>query len=159
VCSKGCNQLVKVSKVTGDASHGGGDTNREADKFDLVVCQADKRVICAGRKKTADDASETSECVQEKQVKPMAICKFSVALWNMGGTCIANHVHGETSPQCAALARKTRKQHKGMVQGIMKECRKATVYDDDVCDQNPDDDTCKQAARERDYCSRLAMSF
>lgn len=178
VCSKGCNQLVKVSKSTSGASDvfsGGGASNHEAAKFDLVVCQADKRVLCEGRKNvvggetmpggsmgntTAADVNEgSSKCAQEKQVRPMVVCNFSVPLWNLGGTCIANHVYKEKSPQCATLAKKSPKVRKDIVQGILKDCRMATKYDDERCNKNPNDATCKQTARERDYCSRLAMSF
>lgn len=155
VCSKGCNQLVKVTKATKHTTMGGGDSSSEADKFNLMVCRADKRVICAGRKKAANDKGdqvEQSECAQEKTVQPVAICNFSVDLWNLGGTCIANHLHNEKYPQCP-------EKSDTAVEAIASQCRKATEVDYDLCKKTPSDSICKKVAQERDYCTRLAMSF
>ena len=47
VCSKGCNQLIKVDK-TGKLGATHGSDNSQTDGFELVVCQADKRIVCEG---------------------------------------------------------------------------------------------------------------
>jgi len=141
---------------------GGGDDKIEAQKYSMVVCQADKRVICAGRKKADGGAGkevEQSECAQEKKVEPVALCSFSVALWNLGGTCIANHLYGDEHPQCHTLAQESLDNKQSAKQDILKGCRKATEFDADQCEKKPDLDNCKKAALERDYCTRLAMSF
>ena len=51
MCSKGCNQLIKVDKGDdkGDTlapTH--GSDNAQTAGFELVVCQADKRIVCEG---------------------------------------------------------------------------------------------------------------
>ena len=47
MCSKGCNQLIKVDK-TGKLGATHGSDNSQTDGFELVVCQADKRIVCEG---------------------------------------------------------------------------------------------------------------
>ena len=32
-----------------------------------------------------------------KEVKPIVRCNYSGALWNLGGTCIADHVHKDSN--------------------------------------------------------------
>jgi len=162
VCSKGCNLLVKVSKDT--ITMGGGDSAHEKDKFSLVVCQADKRIVCEGRKSAGSRAghkedgegvgnSADSQCMQNKTVAPVAVCNFAVPLWNLGGTCISNHVHKEEFPHCPNKTRSS------AVESIVTECRKPTEYNGKLCTKDPGHKTCKQVEQERDYCTRLAMSY
>jgi hypothetical protein len=94
VCTKGCNRLLKVLK--------NNTARTESDMFDLVVCQADKQVAC--------DPSEAGGSIKQKSANAcrvkatfvaQTVCTFSPELWNLGGTCIKNHVHGDKHPQCA----------------------------------------------------------
>lgn len=148
VCSKGCNILVKAERTTTQSSDA---TDIDAQKFELVVCQADKVVVCPA------SASGQKECTSEKEVKPVALCSFSNALWNLGGTCIANHVHGDEFPQCPDAS----------VPGVQlalaaidTQCRMPKDVDE-VCGGGTDmeNEECKDAVKEREYCTRLAMSY
>jgi hypothetical protein len=96
VCSKGCNQLLKVLKNK--------DATTEGDMFDMYTCQADKRIICDPVKSSAKNSKKNSyglTCRAEATFKARAVCSFSNKLWNLGATCIANHATGEKYPQCS----------------------------------------------------------
>jgi hypothetical protein len=99
VCTKGCNQMLKVSKDFG--SKGPPKTQKESDLFDILVCQSDKRVVCDNGCPTRRKPNGKCQCQTQKWVKGVAICPFSAELWNLGGTCIANNVHKDTpAPNC-----------------------------------------------------------
>jgi len=50
-----------------------------------------------------EDEDGRERCKTAKTVVPVAICNgFYSDLWNAGGTCIANHVHKDSTPQCPA---------------------------------------------------------
>ena len=126
--------------------------------FDLVVCQADKQVVCdpseaggSGKQKSANTCrvkatsaaqAMREQCGQQKnacRVKAtflaQAVCTFSPELWNLGGTCIKNHVHGDKHPQCADNADKKlihRLSHKRKGNTISI-CRRATDADHKFC--------------------------
>ena len=134
--------MVKVAKPAEQRSR---DSHLEADKFNLVVCQTDKRVICEGAKPT-DKGNRM--CAQEKRVVPVAVCNFSLPLWNLGGTCIAHHLRNEKSPHCREADTDYQQQQLlRAVESIAHECHNITTWN------------ATQAAREREYCTRLAMSF
>jgi len=57
----------------------------------------------------------------------MAVCPFSPELWNLGATCITNHVEGETYPQCPDGASEK------MIVSIKSKCREAKTEDDPKC--------------------------
>ena len=147
VCSKGCNQLVKVSKITSEVTLSSATIN-EAHMFSLVVCQANKQVVCNGR------TGDQSVCSQQKTVAPVALCNFTVSLWNIGGTCIANHLYGEKFPQCPNKTRST------AVESIPGQCRNATEVSKEIdCQETPNEKSCAAMKAERTYCTRIAMSF
>ena len=81
-----------------------------------------------------------SSCKVYATFQARAICSFSNALWNLGATCITNHVEGEKYPVCPDDASKE------IVDSIKG--RGATVA------------TCKKASEEDDAkCSRLGMTY
>jgi len=92
VCTKGCNRLLKVMKAHNT------EAQTEEEMFDIVACQADKRVIC---EPTANaTAGFQNPCRMSASFKARALCPFSPSLWNLGSTCITNHVRGDKYPQC-----------------------------------------------------------
>jgi hypothetical protein len=136
VCTKGCNLLVKASKDRSDISLLGAaskdESMPEAHLFDLVVCQAEKRVVCEGWR----PGSTGKQCSQDTKVAPVAVCNFTVGLWGLGGTCIDNHLSGLKFPNCpqGKLAE--------AIPSITKLCSKASSEE-----------------VETNRCMRLAMSF
>lgn len=90
VCSKGCHQLIKASKPINSthkarvATGAGTDDDIEAKTSNIVVCQAEKQVVCPGIPDGQTQASSV-ECRAWKEVKPVAVCNFSVGIWNLGG--------------------------------------------------------------------------
>jgi len=70
--------------------------NAEAGVATMVVCQSDKRVTCDPNKPNALGHI----CQVQKSVKATAICKFDSDVWNLGGTCISNHVHALKTKIC-----------------------------------------------------------
>ena len=145
VCTKGCNRILKDVKNQ--------KAKTESEMYDIVTCQADKQVICepakdlghpVGNTTRADveDLGEWDEtgsgrsgratmapnpCRAASSFKAGAVCSFSTALWNLGPTCIVNHVEGEKYPQCPDGA-----NPKGIA-SIKKSCRAATEADDEKC--------------------------
>ena len=96
VCSKGCNRVLKVANPEAPAG-----ATAESELFNMVVCQADKRVICAPHaNSTLAKAGATGQCNSTATFKPRALCSFDVDVWNLGPTCIANTVHGDKHAQC-----------------------------------------------------------
>jgi len=113
ICSKGCNRLLKTLK----------DPNAkvEKDMFDIITCQANKRIIC-------DPAGKSrSSCKMTSSFAAMAICPFSSELWNLGATCISNHVEGEKYPQCPDGTSKE------TIVRIKAACKEASQGDDAKC--------------------------
>jgi hypothetical protein len=93
VCSKGCNQLLKVDKdFEGSAPP---VTTDESLLYDMVVCQADKRVICD------PSATNATSCSTHSSVKAVARCNFQADAWDLGGTCIASYIHNLPGSACA----------------------------------------------------------
>jgi len=123
----------------------------EAALFDIVVCQADKQVVCGGMSNSS--SSMEMHCNQTKEVVPVAVCNFSVGLWNLGGTCINNHLDGLQFPNCPDGPRAK------AISSIQNNCRNATQVDQRVCHANPESKDCKIAEVERLSCMRLAMSY
>lgn len=67
MCSKGCNQLIKIDK-SGTTF---GSNNAQSDGSLLAVCQADKRIVCEGSTHSSlrEAATQsTRQCTQEKEV-------------------------------------------------------------------------------------------
>jgi len=91
--------MLKVPSVTPPKQR---KTNSEKNGsiFDIVVCQADKRIICSAARKRGRRGTAVSQCQTWKKVVPVARCKFSPDLWNAGATCLANHVWNDKMPQC-----------------------------------------------------------
>ena len=56
-----------------------------------------------------------------------AMCPFSSDLWNLGATCIKNHVHGDKYPQCDDGA------NVKLISSIRTVCRNATDADNQFC--------------------------
>jgi hypothetical protein len=98
--------MLKVLKST-PKNATAGKALKDADLYDIVVCQVDWRVLC-----------EKGGCETTKSVVPMARCGFNNAVWNSGPTCIANHLHGDKHPQCPDTTAQS-------IQGVIKtHCRK-----------------------------------
>ena len=128
---QGCNQLVKVSKDDPSEADQSGHAV-DGNRFNVVVCQNDKRIICAGQQ--GDAAEKETSCESDKTVAAMAVCNFTVGLWNLGGTCIVNHLFGDANPNCPNNTLSP------AVESIAGQCRHATGDD-------------------HRSCTRLAMSF
>jgi len=113
ICTKGCNRLLKSLKSK--------EATREREMYDIVTCQADKQVIC-------DPAGESeSSCRMESSYKAQAVCSFSPEIWNLGATCITNHVEGEKYPQCPdGTSAKS-------IASIKANCKEASEGDDVKC--------------------------
>jgi len=173
VCSKGCNQQIKVDK-TGKLGPTHGSDNSQTDGFELVVCQADKRIVCEGDKSRHDRLGEATSagqdsrsCTQEKEVVPVAICNFTVPLWNLGGTCISNMLDGLEFPNCPD---KTSLRYQAVGKNdievsafISQQCRNATDAQMVDCSSSSldaaDQALCDASKVEIAHCTRLAMSY
>jgi len=147
VCTKGCNRILKALKNK--------NAKTESQMYDIVTCQADKQVICEpaggastggnGRQEDLGEWDQTESgrrggamapnpCRASSSFKAGAVCPFSTDLWNLGPTCIVNHVEGEKHPQCPDQVSEK------VIATIKKSCRAATEEEDRKC-------------------SRLGMSF
>jgi len=116
VCSKGCNQLAKVMRNP--------EASTEAEMYDLAVCQNDKRIVCSPK------VDGTGGCSTQSAVKTTVVCRFSMDLWNLGPTCIANHMHKSDFPDCP----------EGREAAILSinnpgTCRLANTTDDGLCER------------------------
>lgn len=99
VCSKGCNQMLKVDKDFSTTPR--PDTKDESKLFDMVVCQADKRVLCDSNMATAASTFKAkSTCEEEKSIKSVGRCAFNITLWNLGGSCLSSHVNNLPHKVC-----------------------------------------------------------
>jgi len=125
VCTKGCNRIIKINKPL--AVKG---SSKEVDMFDIIVCQADKQIVC----KPHENPKKQARCEMFGTTRAKARCPFHPDLWNLGATCITNHVDGAEAPQCHISADKT------VIATIKPKCKAATKADNDKC-------------------SRLAMTF
>jgi len=124
VCSKGCNRIMKVLKDK--------FAKTEAKMYDIVVCQADKMVVCHPSTKKGQNP-----CELRATFKARAVCSFSNAKWNLGPTCIATHIQNTEFKLCP----KSRTiVTPSAIAEVMKTCRKTTLADDR-------------------FCTRLGMSF
>ena len=63
----------------------------------------------------------------ESSFKARAVCPFSPELWNLGPTCITNHVEGEKYPQCPDGASEQ------LIRSIKSSCKEASDEDDIKC--------------------------
>jgi hypothetical protein len=113
VCTKGCNKMLKVTKLKPAGSKSGTHL-KETDIFDIVVCQVDWKIVCSAQK-----AGTIPHCETYKSVLPMARCSFSLDVWETGPTCIANIVHADKHPQCPETITRT------TTDKIRAECRKS----------------------------------
>jgi hypothetical protein len=90
-CTKGCNKLSKVPKgvATVDSM---GRALPDKDTMDIVICQANHRVLCEYHKWVFHGAKKLEAkfvCKVVKSVLPVAKCTgFEPSLWDAGGTCI-----------------------------------------------------------------------
>jgi hypothetical protein len=135
VCSKGCNQLLKVDKDFGKGKR--PVTKDESKLYDMVVCQADKRVICSPK----SSADKGASCTEQKVVKPIAKCPFNIDLWNLGGTCIASSVHNELTGNVGKLCSADDKKA-----ALVKQIREGKWK-------------CTKTVKNPQACSRLAISY
>jgi len=142
VCTKGCNRLLKNLKNK--------DATVESKMYDIVTCQAEKRVICEPIKASQEElsnnntnntnnttstiSSKGNSCKSTSTLEAQALCPFSPELWNLGATCISNNVHKDSHPQCPYAA------DAKVIASIKTKCRKAEPSDEHKC-------------------SRLAMSY
>jgi hypothetical protein len=76
---------------------------------------------------SATSSKRGNSCKTTSTLKAQALCPFSPELWNLGATCISNHVHGDTHPQCPdGTSAKD-------IASIKAQCRKAKTSDDNKC--------------------------
>jgi len=115
VCSKGCNRILKVLKNK--------HAKTEASMYDIIVCQADKQVICLPSVKKGQNP-----CTMKASFKARAVCSFSNPKWNLGGTCISNHVRKADFKLCPR-----KEATKKVIADLMSSCRMTTVADDRFC--------------------------
>jgi len=126
VCTKGCNRLLKVQKANTKTAQ------TEEELFDIVTCEADKQVVCEPT--TNKTGAFQNPCKMSATFKARILCPFSPTLWNLGSTCITNHVRGDKYPQCPVGTSAS------AIQEATKKCRLAKKS-------------------ENALCSRLAMSY
>ena len=134
VCTKGCNRLLKTIR------NKSGKT--ESEVYDLVTCQADKQVICDPAKSGGDASGKkgwANSCRISSTFVALAVCSFDAELWNLGATCISNHVQGNKHPQCPDGA------DVGLI--TQHKCRLATNAAN------------SGGLTDHDKCGRLGMSF
>ena len=113
VCTKGCNQLVKLGKDLSNIDIKKLAANDQGALFDMAICQSEKRVACSAMKKSYAEVGELTDCEVDKWIEPVVICEFHLALWDLGATCITHILEDYEFPQCPsappstfALARK-----------------------------------------------------
>lgn len=139
VCSKGCNQLLKVDKdFQGSVPP---TTTDESLLYDMVVCQADKRVICDPVNQTS--TSNTTSCQTSSTVKAVARCDFLADTWNLGGSCIASYIH----------------QLPGSVCALCNGTTTSNEVNDDMCTLLDNAQCRMPQTADNEQCKRLAMSF
>jgi len=138
VCSKGCNQLRKFA--TKPPAGKTKEESAESDLSSLVVCQSDKRVTCDPKKPNALGHI----CQVQKSITASAICKFDSDLWNLGGTCLSNHVHALKTKICPPASSE-------VITRIQKMCRKPKACGKKSCS--------KEAKSEGALCSPLALTY
>ena len=80
-------------------------------------------------------------CAQKKEVNAVAVCDFCTDLWNLGGTCIKNHMDGLDLPNCPKATSEAKK----------KAINKAIKMIKPMC-RLPSE-------AEQNHCTKLAMSF
>ena len=76
---------------------------------------------------SATSSKRGNSCKTTSTLKAQALCPFSPELWNLGATCITNHVHGEKYPICPEGADPL------AIASIKTKCRKAKASDDQKC--------------------------
>ena len=94
----------------------------EAEMFEIVACQADKKVSCEPGKKSA--------CTTKANFKARAICRFSPQIWNLGATCIINNFWKAKYPQCSDTADRASIK---AIRAAKSICRKPVSSDDRLC--------------------------
>lgn len=118
VCTKGCNQLVKVPKEmpAGDSK----DAADESKLYNMVVCQAEKRVSCS----PPEDGSVelVGACTTKKWVETIVRCDFTLEVWNAGATCIEDTLNNATEPACVGVS-------PAIIQAISKTCETVVAQD------------------------------
>ena len=161
--------MAKVDKADNSVSMGTakGDCKAEADKFLLVVCQvqqarnkfssrsdslhlcvqADKRIVCEPFHNSTKRSQ--AECAQKKEVNAVAVCDFCTDLWNLGGTCIKNHMDGLDLPNCPKTTSDA--QQKVIDNAIKMINRNATAGIKPMCR--------RPSKAEQNHCTKLAISF
>ena len=166
-----CHMMAKVDKADNSVSMGTaeGDCKAEADKFLLVVCQveqasekrkfssrsdslhlcvqADKRIVCEPFHNSTKRSQ--AECAQKKEVNAVAVCDFCTDLWNLGGTCIKNHMDGLDLPNCPKSTSDAK--NKAIGDAIKM------INGNESADIKP---MCRRPSEaEQNHCTKLAMSF
>lgn len=108
----------------------------EKEMFDMAVCQNDKRIVCEPQ-----NGNGAGACKTESAVTATVVCSFSNDLWNLGPTCISNHMQvlertlDKNDVQCP-------EGKHAAIKSIYKKCR--------VAHDNGSDNA---------KCERLGMSF
>lgn len=112
VCSKGCNRMLKILKKE--------NATTEEEMYDMIVCQADKRVIC-------DPQNGQMSCRATSSFKAQARCTFKNSIWSLGPTCVAHHVTQEPHPQCPDGV------DTALIKNITQTCSPTVEKEDKLC--------------------------
>ena len=90
-----------------------------------------------------------AECAQKKEVNAVAVCNFCTDLWNLGGTCIKNHMDGLDLPNCPKGTSDAK--DKAIEDAINMINGNKTIGKKPMCR--------RPSEAEQNYCTKLAMSF
>ena len=112
-----------------------------------LVTQADKRIVCEPFQNSTQGSEAT--CAQKKEVNAVAVCDFCTDLWNLGGTCIKNHLDGLNLPNCPTATNEAK------TSAINKAIK--MINGNKTAGKKP---MCRVPTEaEQNYCTKLAMSF
>merc|ERR1712146_586048 len=112
-----------------------------------------------------------SPCTSTKDISAVARCNFTIELWNLGGTCIANHAHHisnahvqklshglDAKPQCFEHADITHlaqiNGHPGL--GVAQECEALRA---DHPDFKEDKAVQRHYQQQLSACKTLALTY
>ena len=135
-----------------------------------LCVQADKRIVCEPFHNNTKNVSQAT-CAQRKEVNAVAVCDFCTDLWNLGGTCIKNHMDGLDLPNCPtstndfktkAIAKAIKMINGGKQAASMtatRRRRRGRVVPTPAPTPPPKPMCRLPTEAEQKHCTKLAMSF
>ena len=98
-------------------------------------------MVCEPAKNSTNGKTSQAGCAQKKEVNAVAVCDFCADLWNLGGTCIKNHLDGLALPDCPKSSNDAKmKVINAAIAMIKPMCKQPTRHD-------------------QRHCTKLAMSY